>query len=80
MLGKPYIPDFDGLVRTIRHHADGLSPMRLKRLLPLEAVLLTQQRSRFMDPIILVISITAGLLQAAYWGTRLYRLYRIKKA
>lgn len=33
-----------------------------------------------MDPIILVISITAGLLQAAYWGTRLYRLYRIKKA
>jgi len=34
MLGKPYIPDFDGLVRTIWHHADGLSPMRLKRLLP----------------------------------------------
>ena len=31
-----------------------------------------------MDPmtITMVISITAGVLQAAYWGTRLYRLYR----
>lgn len=35
-----------------------------------------------MDPVTiatLVISVTAGALQAAYWGTRLYRLYRIKK-
>jgi hypothetical protein len=35
-----------------------------------------------MDPITLVtvvMSITAGALQAAYWGTRLYRLYRVKK-
>lgn len=36
-----------------------------------------------MDPVTiatLVISVTGGALQAAYWGTRLYRLYRIKKA
>lgn len=35
-----------------------------------------------MDPVTisLVISITAGALQAAYWGTRLYRLHRTKKA
>lgn len=35
-----------------------------------------------MDPITLVtlvMSITAGALQAAYWGTRLYRLYRVRK-
>lgn len=50
------------------------------RLLPYEAVPLTHCRGTVMDPITLVISITAGLLQAAYWGTRLYRLYRIKKA
>jgi hypothetical protein len=35
-----------------------------------------------MDPITLatlVMSITAGALQAAYWATRLYRLYRVRK-
>lgn len=35
-----------------------------------------------MDPITLatlVTSVIAGALQAAYWGTRLYRLYRVKK-
>lgn len=32
-----------------------------------------------MDPIILSLSVTAALLQIAYWGTRLYRLYRIRK-
>lgn len=35
-----------------------------------------------MEPVTLatlMISIIAGVLQAAYWGTRLYRLYRVKK-
>lgn len=46
------------------------------------AVPLTQQKESVMEPVTiatLVISVTAGALQAAYWGTRLYRLYRIKK-
>ena len=47
------------------------------------AIPLTQQKESVMDPVTiatLVISVTGGALQAAYWGTRLYRLYRIKKA
>lgn len=33
-----------------------------------------------MELVILAISVAVGVLRAAYWGTRLYRLYRIKKA